>query len=478
MSTDRPPSTPNPHRTVRDVLGDHALLLAEADLLDEAVFGGVVIEECLFVDGRIDYTLTHHDGRTHTCPAHLVALLDTVDRRLVWPWDAPAAVAPHLTELPDRIRSSAATHGPAELVEGPHAYDAQWNPRQLVEAARALGGLYPLRLRNRTPDGRWQAAFVLDTPWTRLPEPTVASVHAAVLAGLDHRLGDLTARDLVAGYGRTREGLEMTEEGTDIVLRPVGGGRVRVRFDPAGQVLDVDSGGDTMSLHDVVDDAVYLSAEHQIRLEEVVGSRVAVSVDLAAGTLILEPSDDARSEPLVCAAHQLGTSSEETRDWLWAWARSGERYPGRERSAEVREFGRVHGIAPFVQQRVPSTEFTNGWVFEIAAKPVLGIWTAVSCATTPDRTVRGHFLVDHPELRPGSPSSSAFGRAVAFAGTAGRPRPRDTRRALESYCRFRGVGLRWTDPDRCRCEIDFGGGDVCTVELDGRGRIARLDGAG
>ena len=69
-----------------------------------------------------------------------------------------------------------------------------------------------------------------------------------------------------------------------------------------------------------------------------------------------------------------------------------------------------------------------------------------------------------------------FGRAATFAESAGRPLPTDTRRALESYCRFRGVALRWTDPQRTRCEMDFGGGDVCTVELDDRGRITRLAG--
>lgn len=463
-------------RGVREVLRDHALLLAEADALDAHHFGEVVTEEVRYVDGRIDYTLTHRDGSRHTCPAHLLALLDTADHRLVWAWDAPEDVVIGVTDLPGHVRELARERGPAELASSPQPFDGEWNPRRLVEAARALAGVYPLRLRGHTPDRRWQAAYVLDTPWTRLGAPTGESVRAAVLTGLDLELPGLTHRELVLGYGRTREGLTATEEGDDVLLRTGAGDEIRVRCDDAGEVLHVSGGPGGLTLDDMVDDAYLLSAEHQVRLEDVAGRSATLSYDLDACTLTIEPHEEGRTGPLVCEAVQLGTRSEETRDWLWAWAQP-DGAAGRRRSAELRELGLAQGIGPLVRRRVSRGERTDGWVFEIAAKPALGMWTAVSVRGNTEGTVRGFFLVDHPELRLGPASSWEFGRAATFAASGGRPPARDARRALESYARLRGVRLRWTDARRERCELDFGGGDVAEVELDERGRIGRVRGS-
>ncbi|GAA3655570.1 hypothetical protein GCM10022224_018390 [Nonomuraea antimicrobica] len=226
----------------------------------------------------------------------------------------------------------------------------------------------------------------------------------------------------------------------------------------------------SLTFADLLDDAALLSLEHQLHLEEVLGSH-NWNVDLQQ-----QRFEFTGARTITCTAfHLLGSAAPGPASWLWAWANpSGFPEPVVAASASLRDFGLQHGIAELASAEVPFSVLPGspaeparaaGLLTEVA-KAVTGRWTSYSGEA--GGGTRAAFLVEHPDFRLPPPEPARVMRVIQQA-LAGLPLT-DHRRALHSYAVKRGLSA------------DFGAqqaglagpGFEAVVEFDEHGRVAGI----
>jgi hypothetical protein len=222
---------------------------------------------------------------------------------------------------------------------------------------------------------------------------------------------------------------------------------------------------EVLTLDLIVDDAAFLSYEHQLHLADVAEQLGEHSwhVDLDARTL-----DLAGQRTLRTTAHLLGSTSEDAGSWLWGWANpSGFSPQVTEVSAQVAEFGRGHGVRELADQQHPLEPDTAARLTD-AAKVITGHWTSYSGEAGPGTRV--YFLIDAPELALPAPSTPRCLRTIAES--LGTGMVHDHRRALASYTRMRGIAAT-NGHDGTPLRLHLPDGEI-TVTFDHLARIADL----
>ena len=219
-----------------------------------------------------------------------------------------------------------------------------------------------------------------------------------------------------------------------------------------------------LTLDDVVDDAAFLSFEHQLHLADATErlGEFNWQADLDARKL-----DFVGQETLATTVHMLGSTAENPGTWLWGWANpSGYSEEVTALGRQAAEFGRQYQIAELAEPEQPLTPQIGARLTD-AVKIVTSHWTSCSFGVGPGSTA--YFLIDAPVLALPAPSvprcTRVFGESLATGMV------HDHRRAVASYARLRGLAA--TSPDDSRTRLQLPDGEV-TVSYDDLGRIANM----
>ncbi|WP_017541697.1 MULTISPECIES: DUF6882 domain-containing protein [Nocardiopsis] len=228
------------------------------------------------------------------------------------------------------------------------------------------------------------------------------------------------------------------------------------------------------SFADLLDDAAFLSLEHQLRLEDVVGQH-DWHVDLQQPRFRFTGAQE-----LACTGvHLLGSAAPGPGSWLWAWANpSGYPEAVTALSAAVRDFGREHGIPELAEPEVPFGALPGApdhprvvaALMTEAAKAVAGRWTSYTAEV--GSGTHASFMIEHPDFALPAAEGPRVMRVIQ-EGLSGLPL-RDVRRALYSYGVRRGLTAEF-DPSGSRLDLS-GTAFQATVGFDEQGRVSTIDG--
>ena len=228
------------------------------------------------------------------------------------------------------------------------------------------------------------------------------------------------------------------------------------------------------TLAQLLDDAAFLSFEHQLHLAEVVGNH-SWEVDFD-GPRFAFTGDN----PLECTQlHLLGSAAPGPRSWLWSWANPSGFNPAVTGLAEhVRGFGEQHGITELASGEVPFDALPGSpsgpdhvaSILLEAAKAISGRYTAYTGDAGGGTRVA--FLIEHPAFQLPPPESPRVMRVIQQC-IAELPTLSDHRRALYSYASRRGMAPQFSQ-DHTQLRLSFNGFQA-TVQFDEQGRVGNIN---
>ncbi|TNM67637.1 hypothetical protein FHN55_09345 [Streptomyces sp. NP160] len=240
---------------------------------------------------------------------------------------------------------------------------------------------------------------------------------------------------------------------------------------------------DPVTAQELLDDAAFLSLEHQLHLGEVLGEH-SWDVDLALGRFAFRAAGEGAG-PLLASApggelvaervHLLGTAAPGPRSWLWSWANpSGFGEDTTDLARWLRDFGDRHGVTELTRPEVPFAELPGSpqeptgavGVLLDAAKAASRRWTSYNGDA--GGGTRAAFLLDHPGFALPAPSAPRVARVLTERLLG--PPLSDARRAVAAYAGWRGLQQRW-EPDHEGVQLSGPQVEV-RVSFDELGRIA------
>lgn len=213
---------------------------------------------------------------------------------------------------------------------------------------------------------------------------------------------------------------------------------------------------DQVTVQQLLDDAAFLSLEHQLHLDDALGEHTW-DVDLDRGRFAFRAAAEGAG-PLLARApggelvvermHLLGTAAPGPRSWLWSWANpSGFGEDVTDLARWLRDFGGRYGVPELSRSEVPFAELPGSpqepahavGVLLDAAKAASRRWTSYNGDA--GGGTRAAFLLDHPGFRLPEPSGPRVARVLSqrLAG----PPLTDARRAVAAYAGWRGLQQRW-----------------------------------
>jgi hypothetical protein len=200
---------------------------------------------------------------------------------------------------------------------------------------------------------------------------------------------------------------------------------------------------DSPTLPQLLDDAAFLSLEHQLHLSERLGEH-GWQADLDQPRL-----EFTGERPLVCdQVHLLGSAAPGPQSWLWAWANpSGYSDQVVAASAAVRDFALQHQIFELAAPEVPFSALPGEpsepaqvvGIITDAAKAITNKWSSYNAEIGGGS--RASFLIEHDELRLPAPDGPRVMRVIE-QGLSGLTL-HDHRRALYGYATRRGLGAEF-----------------------------------
>lgn len=239
-------------------------------------------------------------------------------------------------------------------------------------------------------------------------------------------------------------------------------------------------------MQQLLDDAAFLSLEHQLHLDDALGEHTW-DVDLAAGRFAFRAAGGGAG-PLLAGApggelvvermHLLGTAAPGPRSWLWSWANpSGFGDDVTDLARWLRDFGGRCGVPELSRSEVPFAELPGSpaepahavGVLLDAAKAASRRWTAYNGDA--GGGTRAAFLLDHPGFRLPEPSGPRVLR-VLLERLSG-PALSDHRRAVAAYAGGRGLAQRW-EAGHAAAHLS-GPGFELRVRFEERGLVAGVD---
>jgi YD repeat-containing protein len=220
-----------------------------------------------------------------------------------------------------------------------------------------------------------------------------------------------------------------------------------------------------LTLDHVVDDAAFLSYEHQLHLADVAESLGEHRFQVDLDTQVLELTGE---RTLRTTVHLLGSTAENPGSWLWGWAnRSGFSEQVTALGRQAADFGRQYGIAELTEPEQPLTPDIAARLVD-AVKIVTGHWTSYSGQAGPGTRV--YMLIEAPELA--LPVASVPRTMRVFGESLGTGMVHDHRRAVASYARLRSLPMT-AGPDGSQTQLHLPDGQV-TLTFDGAGRIGNM----
>jgi hypothetical protein len=216
-----------------------------------------------------------------------------------------------------------------------------------------------------------------------------------------------------------------------------------------------------MVLRDLFVDHVAAALERQLDLGERIGP-CEWNFDMEAGTMTFSlPSEDR-----VVPVQVLGSESDATGTWIWAWETS--RIPARlaESARRLRTIGEQKGARELHTPRV-SLATADGEMLALLAS---GLLNAPGYYRAPFRGGAMFVLLEDASLRQ-PPARPAVRVSEVFPQAAGLLAPAEQHRALTAYLRHHGFRVEGKSPT-LRAEL---GGDVFSCSFDAEGRAMGFD---
>ena len=212
-------------------------------------------------------------------------------------------------------------------------------------------------------------------------------------------------------------------------------------------------------LQDLVDDAAFLSHEHQLHLVDLHGDD-AWSADLTTGTFVFTAVSGATTD---CRLQYLGSSAPGPGTWLWGWHNVNGFPDDVLRAAEE---ARALGLPETTAAELALSE-------DLPYRLVLAAKAATASMTHYSGPVgggtRAWFLVEHPSFALPAPSVPRVVRTLSeglLSVTVA-----DHRRALLAYAHARDLNVEHPADDALRLVLPDG---TVTVALDDHGRVAGI----
>ncbi|MEH3075650.1 MAG: hypothetical protein PGN11_03080 [Quadrisphaera sp.] len=244
---------------------------------------------------------------------------------------------------------------------------------------------------------------------------------------------------------------------------------------------------DPVTLQQLLDDAAFLSFEHQLHLADQLGEH-SWDVDLERGRFAFRAAASGAG-PLLAQApggelvahrvHLLGTAAPGPRSWLWSWANpSGFGEDTTDLARWLRDFGDRFAVPELVRAEVPFAELplsepdaghAVGVVIDVAKAASQRWWSYNGDA---GGGTRAAFLLEHPAFELPAPDGLRVARVLTerlFAGGIA-----DHRRAVAAYASGRGLQQRW-EPGHTGARLTAQGVDL-RVRFDEQGRIGGVQG--
>ncbi|MFE6237613.1 DUF6882 domain-containing protein [Cellulosimicrobium sp. NPDC057862] len=213
------------------------------------------------------------------------------------------------------------------------------------------------------------------------------------------------------------------------------------------------------ALQELVDDAAFLSHEHQLHLADHHGDD-AWSAEMAEGTFTFTAATGGTT---TCRLQFLGTAAPGPGSWMWAWNNVNGFPDDVLRAAEKT---RETGLREATEAELPLTDDLP-YRLALAVKAVTGSWTHYSAPV--GGGTRAWFLLDAEGLALPAPSVPRVVRVLSEGLLS--VTVVDHRRALRSYAAARGLE---TTEDGGAVVLALPDGGV-TVRFDEHGRIAGIE---
>lgn len=214
------------------------------------------------------------------------------------------------------------------------------------------------------------------------------------------------------------------------------------------------------SLQDLVDDAAFLSHEHQLHLGDLYGDD-AWNADMATGTFTFTDTSDRVVE---CRLQFLGTAAPGPSSWMWAW-HNVNGFP--DLVLEAAERARGTGLPELSTAELPLDDDLP-YRLALAAKALTGSWSHYSAPV--GGGTRAWMLVEHPTFELPAPSVPRVVRTLSEGLLS--VKVVDHRRAVAAYAEARGLQPE-QGPDGS-VVLSAPDGSV-TVRFDERGRISGIE---
>ncbi len=216
---------------------------------------------------------------------------------------------------------------------------------------------------------------------------------------------------------------------------------------------------DVPALQDLVDDAAFLSHEHQLHLSDLHGDD-AWAADMTTGVFTFTAPDGGTA---TCRLQFLGTAAPGPGTWMWAW-QNVNGFP--EAVLTAAESARRTGLREAAEPELPLAE-DLAHRLALAAKAVTGSFTHYSAPV--GGGTRAWFLLDDADLALPAPSVPRVVRTLSEGLLS--VTVVDHRRAVASYASARGLSA--VEDGTGAVVLDVPDGTV-TVRFDERGRIAGI----
>ncbi|WP_175008902.1 DUF6882 domain-containing protein [Cellulosimicrobium sp. TH-20] len=216
---------------------------------------------------------------------------------------------------------------------------------------------------------------------------------------------------------------------------------------------------DVPALQDLVDDAAFLSHEHQLHLSDLHGDD-AWAADMTTGVFTFTAPDGGTA---TCRLQFLGTAAPGPGTWMWAWQNVNGFPDGVLTAAES---ARRTGLREAAEPELPLAD-DLAHRLALAAKAVTGSFTHYSAPV--GGGTRAWFLLDDADLALPAPSVPRVVRTLSEGLLS--VTVVDHRRAVASYASARGLPA--AEDGTGAVVLDVPDGTV-TVRFDERGRIAGI----
>lgn len=216
---------------------------------------------------------------------------------------------------------------------------------------------------------------------------------------------------------------------------------------------------DVPALQDLVDDAAFLSHEHQLHLTDLHGDD-AWAADLTTGVFTFTAPDGGTA---TCRLQFLGTAAPGPGTWMWAWQNVNGFHDAVLTAAEST---RRTGLREAAEPELPLAD-DLAHRLALAAKAVTGSFAHYSAPV--GGGTRAWFLLDDADLALPAPSVPRVVRTLSEGLLS--VTVVDHRRAVASYASARGLPA--VEDGTGAVVLDVPDGTV-TVRFDERGRIAGI----